>query len=240
MVLVSSNQLLLSIFEDKKVVLVNGGSHQVLSEIVLQDKPLIICMTSAHLAATTLVNKQFQLIKVNGITLEAQTAVNVDVNVIGIAGYKNNMVVSYDRPGVKIISKDGAVIHNLDNTIAGREVFKNPRCIATTSDDSIYVTDWGTHKITKLNSSLTILQTFYGSMLNAPHGLISLSRDQLLVCNKLNDNIMMMIRPSTNSMTVILEKQHGIKSPQSICFCKEQKMMYVAPFGEKILVYQLS
>jgi len=148
------------------------------------------------------------------------------------------MVVSYHPPGVKIISKDGAVIHKLDNTTAGREVFKNPRWIATPSDDSIYVTDWGTHEITRLNSTLTIIQTFSGPMLNTPHGIIALNRDQLLVCNKNNNNILL-IRPSTNSMTVLLDKQHGIEWPQTICFCKEQKKVYVGQYRE-ILVYQLT
>ena len=171
MVLVSPTKLLLSNFEDKQVILVNSKSGQVLSKIVLQDNPRYICMTSAHKAATTLVNKHIQFIKVNGITLEADKTVNVDVDVMGIAGYKNNLVVSYDPPGVRIISKDGAVIHKMDYITAGRELFENPRWIATTSDDSIYVTDWGTNEITRLDSNLTILQTLSCDMLNAPHGI---------------------------------------------------------------------
>jgi len=172
MVLVSPTKLLLSILEDKQVILVNSKSGQVLSKIVLQDNPRFICMTSAHLAATTLANRQIQSIKVNGSSLEAETTVNVNVDVIGIAAYQNNIVVSHGSPpGVKIISKDGAVIHQLDNIAAGREVFENPRWIATTSDDSIYVTDWGTNEITRLDSNLTILQTLSCDMLNAPHGI---------------------------------------------------------------------
>jgi len=238
-VLVSPTKLLLSIFEDKKVVLVDSESHKVLSEIVLQDNPRFICMTSAHLAATTSVNKHIQFLKLHGSSLKTDTTMNVDVDVMGIAAYKNNLVVSYDPPGVRIISKDGTLIHKLDNTTAGREVFKNPRWIATTSDDSIYVTDWGTHEITRLDSSLTILQTFSGSMLKAPFGIISLNRDQLLVCSYANNSILL-IRPSTNNMTVLLEKQHGIEKPQSICFIKEQKKLYVAPHGKKILIFQMA
>jgi len=240
MVLVSPNKLLLSIFVDKKVVLVDSASHKVLSEIVLQDNPRYVCMTSAHLAATTLVNKQIQFIKVNGSSLEAETTVNVDVDVIGIAAYQNNLVVSHGSPpGVKIISQDGAVIQKLDNITAGREVFKNPRWIATTSDDSIYVTDWGTNEITRLDSNLTILQTLSCDMLKAPHGIISLNREQLLVCNFDNSSVVL-VRPNRNSFTDLLGKQHGIENPYSLCFCKEQKKLYVAPYGDKVLVFQLS
>jgi len=239
MVLVSSNKLLLSIFVDKKVVLVDSESGQVLSEIVLQDNPRYVCMTSAHLAAATLVNKNIQFLKVHGSSLKADTTVNLDVNVMGIAAYQDNLVVTYDTSGVRIISKDGTLIHNLDNTTAGREVFKKPRFIATTSDDSIYITDWETHEITRLDSILTILQTFSGSMLKSPCGMIALNRDQLLVCNHSNNNILL-IRPSTRNMTVFLENQNELKTPLSICFCKEQKKLYVALNADRVLVFQLS
>ena len=240
MILVSTSKLMVSIFEQRKIILLDCGSGQVLSEIALHEKPRCLCLTSSHLAATTLVNNKISFITINESILEAASTINVDVNVHGIATLWNNFVISYDPPGVKVISKDGAVIHKLDNKTAGREVFKNPRRIATTPDDSIYVTDWERHELTRLDPSLTILQTFSGSMLKGPHGINeSLNKDQLLVCCRGNNSVVL-IRPSTNSMTVLLGKQHGIERPQSVCFCKEQKKLYVAPYGDRVLVYQLS
>ena len=150
MVLVATDQLLLSIREQCKV----SESGQVLSEIVLQDTPGYICVASASLAATTFLNKTIQFVQVNKTTLQTDSTTNVDVNAYGIASYRNHLVVSYIHPpGVKIISKDGTTIRNLDNTTAERDVFKFPRCIATSSDGSIYmyVTDWGTDEITRLD-----------------------------------------------------------------------------------------
>ena len=241
MVLVSPNRILLTVPEQSKVILVNTESGQVLSEIVLKEKPKFLCMISENLAATTLSNKTIQFIQVNDTTLMTDSTTNVDViNVVyGIASYSNNLVVSHKRPGVRIITKDGRTIRNLDNTTTGREVFKEPRWITTTYDGSIYVTDWGTDEITRMNSSLTILQTFSGDMLKGPHGIISLNKDQLLVCSYRNDTIVL-IRPSTNSMTVLLDKQQGIKEPLYICFCKEQKKLYVSPKADTILVYKLT
>jgi len=277
MMLYSTDKLLMSVFKQKNIKLVEIGSGEVLSEIALQDKPRLLCMAANHLAAAALVNKRIQFIKVNGSTLKEESVLNVNIDVFGVAAHNDNLVVSHDPglilsmngtviqkqdnttagrevcktpqvieptckershdpPGLQIISRDGAVIHKQDNTTAGREVFKHPRWIATTSD-SIYVTDWGTHQITRLDSSLTILQTFTGSLLKDPHGIISLSRDQLLVCCK-NNNRIVQIRPSTNSISVLLEKQHGIESPQSLGFCKVQKKLYVAPNSDKVLVYQ--
>jgi len=237
---VSGDKFLLSPENQEKVVLVDSRRDTVLSEIVLKAKPRFICMVDSQQAATTLDNKTIQFIKINQNTLIDDGVVNVNVNVLGIAAHNNNIVVSYDPPGVQIISKNGAVIHKLDNTITGREVFLKPRWITTTSDGSIYVTDWGTNKITRLDSSLTILHTFAWPMLVGPHGLLAMNGDQLIVCNYRKDNIVL-IEPSSSSMTVILEKQHGIEGPCSICFCKEQKKLYVAPVVEtsNIMVYKL-
>ena len=237
-VLVSQDKLLMSTYQ-KKLILVDSGSGQVLSKIALQDTPRLMCMAEPHLAATTLANKTIQFIQINADNIVKHTTMTVDVNVYGIATHKNNLVMSYYPPGVKIISRAGKIIHTLDNTTARRVVFKYPRRIAITSDDSIYVTDIGTNKITRLDSNLAILQTFSGAMLNCPHGLLTLNRDQLLLCSMINNRILL-LRPSTSSMTVILEKQHGIERPQSVCFCKEQKKLYVSSDSDgRVLVYQM-
>jgi len=236
---VPGDKSLLTIFNKSKLFLLDNKTDTIISEIVLKHNPRSMCMVNSQQAATALANERIQFIRAKDTTLEDETVLDVDVDVMGIAAYQNNLVVSlHDPPGVKIISKDGAVIHKLDNTTEGREVFRKPRYIAATSDDSIYVTDWETHKITRLDSSLTILQSFSGDMLKGPHGIIALNRDQLLVCSYYNNSIVQ-IRPSTNSMSVLMDKQHGIERPQSICFCKKQKKLYVAPGGDtnSVLVY---
>jgi len=239
MVVVSKHKLMMSVLEQRTIILVDSGSGQVLSEITLHNKPRSLVMMGVQLAAATLADCKVQLVEVNGATLKAKTNITVGVDVYGIAAHQHNLIVSYDPPGVKIISMNGTVIHNLDNTTAGKEVFKKPRSIATSFDDSIFVTDWGTHQITRLDVSLTILQTFAGSLMLGPHGIIALNNDCILVCSRDNNSILL-IWPSTNSMTVVLERQHGIKSPKSLCFCKEQKKLYVAPYADEVPVFQLS
>jgi len=239
MVLISDNKLLLSDENVGTLALVDIKSNNVVSKIELRKKPSLVCKIDKNRAATTAGNEiQFLQIEANALRCDLALTSGEDAYQYGIASQGNNLVVTYVLPpGVRIISTDGKIIHKLDNTTAGKELFKQPRWIATTSDGSIYVTDWGTHKITRLDSSLAILQTFSGSLLRGPHGIIALNRDQLLVCNKSNNNILL-IRPSTNSMTVLLDD--GIEKPQSICFCNEQKKLYVASEDDKVMVYQLS
>jgi len=236
MVLVSEKLLLFSNASLNKLALVDINSSKVVSEIELKETPCCVCKIDCNLAAAS--GNTIQFLKIDGNALTCDRAIPSYVKVLGIALQGNNLVVTIDSPpGVQILSMEGKMIHKLDNTKAGKKVFKKPRWIATTSDDSIYVTDWGTHKITRLDSSLTILQTFSGAMLNHPNGILALNRDQLLVCNKHNN--ILLIRPSTSNMTVLLDKQHGIERPQSICFCKEQKKLYVARDRDTIVVYQL-
>ena len=241
MIKVSDDKILFMAKTKSKLILLDSKTETVLSEIVLKGKPRFMCMGDANQVATTLSSKKVQFLNIKDDKLIDDSILDVDVHMMGVAAYNNHLVVSYDPPGVRIISKGGAVIHKLDNTTTGREVFKNPRYIATTADGSIYVTDWGMNNITRLDSNLTLLQTFSGLIVNGPHGIIALNRDQLLVCNKRNNNILL-IRPSTNSMTVLLDKQHGIQKPQSFCFCKKQKKVYVAPIGEttSVLAYKLT
>jgi len=239
---VSGNKSLLTVSNKRKLLLLDNKTDTVLSEIVLNAKTRSTCMIDSQQAATALANKKIQFIKVKDNTLEDEKLLDVDVDVMGIVSFKNTIVVSsHNPPGVRIISKDGAVIHNMDNTTIGREMFKKPRRITATSDDSIYVADWGTHEITRLDSSLTILQKFCDPLFESPCGIIALNRDQLLVCSFGNNSIVQ-IRPSTNSMTVLLDKQHGIQKPQSFCFCKKQKKLYVAPGDEttSVLVYKIT
>ena len=100
-----------------------------LSEIALQDQPRIMCKAETHIAAVALVNKRIQFIKLNGSTLKEGLVLNLNIDVYGVAAHNDNRVVSHDPPGLQIISRNGAVIHKLDNTTAGREVFKSPRWI---------------------------------------------------------------------------------------------------------------
>jgi len=239
MALVSTNRLLLTVPAQSKVMLVQSKTGQVLSEIVLQNQPGFICMVSANRAATTIFNKTIiQFIQVNERTLETDSTTNVDVNAYGIAPYRNNLVVSYLEPsGVKIISNDGETIHKLDNATAGRKVFKNPTWITTTSDGSIYVTEWTSYKIIRLDSSLTVVQTFDDAILVFSRGILSLDKDQLLVGS--GKNHIVLLRPSTNSMTFLLDLHFGIAQNISLCFCKEQKKLYETQFNE-VQVYKLS
>lgn len=234
----SSSKILMRIFNERKVLLAESETGQVLSEIVVQDSPRSLCMTSTHLAAATLANETIQFIQVSENTLEEDSTVNIGVNVYGIAAHRNNLVVSCVPPAVMIISKDGEVIHKLDNQLAGREVFKTPRYITTSSDGSIFVADFRKNTISRLDGSLTILQTLSGPLLNSPHGIIAINRDKLLVCNKSNNNIVE-IRPSSDTMTILLEKQHGIDYPINICLCKKQKKVYVVSEKGNVMIYKL-
>lgn len=242
MTLVSQNTIIFSDGVNVKLILIDKDIGSELSAVTLPECPRVICKIDNKRVVATTSEKSVRFISLNDNALCIDTAFNIDVDIFGIAGLANDFVISHESPaGVSIISNEGRQIHTTDNVIAGRHVFKNPRRIATPPDDTIYVTDRGTHEIIRFDASLKILQTFSGDTLRYPVGIIYINTDQLLVCSRNTDNIIL-IRPSTNSMTVLLDKQHGIYRPTSLGFCKEEKKLFIASHGtiNSVLAFKLT
>jgi len=242
MTLVSEDKILFSDAINKKIILFDKCNGKQFSEILLRASPRIIYMVDNSQAVASTSDKYIQWINIPSNVLTTDSEIKVDVEIYGLTCRGDNFVVAHESPpGVAIIGKDGKVIHKVDNVISGRKLFENPRCITTPSDGSIYVTDRGTRQIFRFDACLTVLQSFSGELLSYPLGIIYINRDQLLVCNKDDDNIIL-IRPSSNSMTVLLDKQHGIECPTSLGFCKEQKKLYISSLGQlnSVLVFKLT
>ena len=67
---VSGDKFLLSAKNKSKLVLLDSKTNTVISEIILKEKPRFICMIDSQTAATTLVDKKIQFIRVKDNTLE--------------------------------------------------------------------------------------------------------------------------------------------------------------------------
>ena len=91
-----------------------------------------------------------------------------------------------------------------------------------------------------VDASLNILQTFTSPLLQDLRGIISVTEDQVLVCSHMNNSILL-LQPSTNTVTTLLGKDDGIDSPHSLAYCPDQKRLYIAPsyLTDTIKVYQI-
>jgi len=237
--LVSSDYILLFIKSTKEVQLVNTRDGRVLSEVSVttssswahlfssyMDKWYMLSLIRKDRAAVAFSNKvQFINIQGQSLTLGTVLKLNHDPRGVSRCG-KSDLVVSYNTaPWLEVISPDGSVRHQFHQN-GTTSHFKSPDYLTTSVDGYIYVSDSGTKTITKLNSSLQMLQTFSDPLLSAPRDMISISPDQLLVCSCWNYRIVL-LNTSTGKSSILLGKQDGIDIPWSLCYCHEQEKLYV-------------
>jgi len=151
-------------FFNNSVKLIDTTSGTVACSTPLSSLPQGICMYDDNTALVTLpVEKLIQFIRIDGKTLKLDKTMNVSGHIRGITTCRENIVVSYAKPpGVKMLSRTGSLEVRIDNTTAGREVFRYPEYLTTSTDQqSIYVSDRDAHMITVFRYSRRSLTTCY-------------------------------------------------------------------------------
>jgi len=226
---VSDTRVLVTMWKEKEVMLVDSQTCVTLAHITLEHAPANVCMWDNNTAVVTLVlKKKVQFINIHGDSLTLGRSLNVNGDVRGIARSEEGLVVSYESsPWLEVLALNGRVLHRF-MPVAGRGVFEYTAFIATSADNMVYVSDWGTSTVTQLDSNLRVTKTFSDPMLQKPWGIISVSADQVLVCSRDNNRILLLC-PSTGVITSILDKKDGIEKPYALTFSPSQRKLYVVP-----------
>ena len=212
-----------------------------LSQVQLQYAPWSMCLTDRNTAAVSMMGEKIQMIQVKDNTLTLGKVLTVSEDIWGITSCRNFLVVSYSKtPWLEAVSMDGKVLKQFDKRGESQH-FNIPNFMYTSPDGSIFISDHGTNTITKVNESLNLLQTFTSPLLEVPLGITAVTEDQILVCSKKNRSIVL-LRPSTNTMSTLLGKDDGIVDHESLAYCPYQMKVYVAPsfFTPTINVYQIT
>jgi len=204
---------------------VDGGN---VSCVCLPSVPDGVCLLRDGLAAVTQrLKQQIQFIRVDGDTLSLDKSIKVKGPVIGISACDSHLVVTYDRSvGVETITLDGRVIDEMDNKKAGKQVFKHPYYITTTSSGDIFVSDCGNRTIIQMDRTLRITRTFSSPMLKKPRGIVSVGTDQLLVADQ-EGNSIVVLNPTNGTVTPLLGQADGIQKPWAVAWCPDSKKLYV-------------
>ena len=238
MKVVTPDTLLVSNYSKKCVQMVDSRNGRVLSEVQLRYGPGRMCLTDRTTAAV-IMGKKIQMIQVKDNTLTKGRELSVSGDMWGITFCKNSLVVSYDHsPWIEVVSMEGKVLQQFDQTGKSQH-FKYPWFMCTTSDGSVLISDYETNTITRVDASLNIMQTFTSPLLQGPHGIIAVTEDQILVCSWRN-NSLLVLQPSTNTVTTLLGKDVLIDTPHSLAYCPDQKKVYVAQHYCIIKVYQIT
>ena len=238
---VSPTEMLLCDWEQNKVKLVNSIAGGVVASVSVPHGPLRICLLSESMAAVSLSAKKVQFIRVGRGSLTLDRMLDVDEEIYGITTLDSCLVTSStDPPGVTIMSVDGKLMYTVDNQKAGREVFKEPYFLTSSVDGYIYVSDWDTNTVTKLDNKLNMQKTFTDPSLQGVRGIVSISCDQLLMCSKAN-HIIVLLNTRFGKTTVLLGQQDGLKEPWALTYCHTQRKLFVAPCDSTthIQVYKL-
>jgi len=241
MAVVSPDMLLASNRSEMCVQLLDCLKGEVVSKVQLQATPWKICLTDSKTAAVQVGDKKIQMIKVKDKILTQGRELTVSGAIIGLTSSRNSLVVSYgSQPWLEVISMDGKVLHQFDKSGTSKQ-FKVPFFMCTTPGGSVFISDNGTHTITMVDAQLNILQTFTSPMLEVPCGITAVTGDQILVCSYSN-NSLVLLQPSTNTMSTLLGKDDEIAHPYSLTYCPDQRKGYVATssYTDTIKVYQVS
>ena len=226
----SPTEMMVCAYGERKVNLVNSTTGGVVASVSVPGKPLRICLLSG-MAAVSLYEKKIQLIRVGLGSLTLDRVLKVDKDIYGITTLDSCLITSStDPPRVTMMSMDGKLMYIVDNQKAGRELFEDPYFLTSSVDGYIYVSDWDTNTVTKLDNKLNVLKTFTDPSLQIIYGIISITRDQLLVCS-LNNTSIVLLNTSTGNRTVLVGEQDGLEKPYTLTYCHTQKKLFVAPCG---------
>jgi len=223
----SPDSFLLSNNTKESIQLVDSRTGSTLSEVSTQGLGLWgICMVGRELVAVTHPgHNKLQLVHVRGGRLTPGTVLDVKAACWGVAGSGDNVVVSYGSPPwLEVMDTDGRVLHQYQDPGAAH-TFKWPNFLTTSNDGFIYVADSKLYTITKLDSSLKVLQTFSDPHLEGPKGITLVGDGQLLVCSWWKDSIVH-VDVNSGKMATILGEEDGIVRPRSLAYCPQQRKLF--------------
>jgi len=187
MAVLPSCNLLVADMLNQSVKVVDVQTGRLLSHLLLPSEPLSLCLLPGDRAAVSLLPERvIQIIDTSTDQLKLLDSVNVDRKYNGCLGYMNNkfIVGSSDQQCVASLNIEGTLLRSVSKDNTGNRLFKNPLYICVTTDidgPSIYVSDSGTHTITRLSEKLEVLQTFRLPSKYGPYRLAAAGRGQLLV-----------------------------------------------------------
>ncbi|XP_045192504.2 uncharacterized protein LOC123548920 [Mercenaria mercenaria] len=241
MVAVAPDTLVCTDYHNYSVKLIDIKSDKITSELKLTAGPFDITYVSDDQLAVTVTNERkiYLLSFRNGLSKTRDFVVNG--RCFGIAYSNDRLVVSYIRPQkVEILSLDWEVIQRIDTDSSGKALFCIPKYVAVDRDcNSIFVSNFMDHSVTKLTTSGKVLDIYKDSNLSYPTGIAVYSDGSVLVCNSGKDNLHL-LSPENKKIKTVVNKT---EAPQALCFNRESDSLFLSYHGSKcntILKYKLT
>ena len=179
--------------------------------------------TSLHLVWIKLLLSGTQIIRVISTKpdLSRLRTITVDEDCRGICSTTDNdLLVTFIYPGkVQVLDEHGTVLCEMGTRADSKPQLNYPLylLVVTEKDKEIlYVSDQGTHTITKFSMTGQILLTYKDSDLKWPRGLAATDDGHVLVCGYTCHNVQVVSMSGKKVRTLLCEK-NGIIQPQATC-----------------------
>jgi len=237
---VSPTEILVCDYCSKTVSMVDNTLGLIVAKVSVPGSPRRICVLSKGISAVTLEGKKVQFLKVGRWSLTLDSVLEFDKEVFGIASLNNNLILSFSNPSrIAMMTLEGKLICTIDNEKAGGEVFHNRVYLTNSKDGHIFASDCDGNTVTKLDNRLVVMRTYTDPNLQSPRGIISIGRDQLLVC--CCDNSVVLLNTRTGNTTVLLGEHDGLTCPYALTYCHTQKKLFVTSgvLSKKIQAYKI-
>jgi len=224
---VSPTEILACDYVGKTVALVDSIRGDIVATVLTPGRPRSLCVLREGILAVSLEGKKVQFIKVGRGALTLDHVLEFDKDVFGIASLNNNLILSFSNPSrIAMMTLEGKFICTVDNQKAGGEVFRRPAYLTNPTDGHIFASDCDANTVTKLDNRLVVMRTYTDPSIQSPHGIISISRDQLLVCSCHNHSVVL-LNTRTGNTTVLLGEQDGLSCPKALTYCHTQRQLFV-------------
>jgi len=232
--LVPNNRMILCDSNNQSVKILDLKSCRLVSTVRVSSPPYDVCAIPEQRFAVSLPNEgKIQKIIIQG-GLALTTSFKTRNNCRGIRNVRNTLVVTYwECNGLEILDLDGQVLKQIQSDEHGQPLFVTPFYVAVDRlGRNIYVSDHNRNTITKLDLELNVLHTFVKKPIKGPRSMFAVDDCHLLVCCRDNDKILL-LNTETEEVHIFLGVDHGIVSPQYVCYSSDLKTVFVTCISER-------
>ena len=240
----SNGHVVLCDHSNKQINLLND-SWTITGRLQLPDQPMDVSVIDPNNVIVSLpVKKQLQKVQVFP-KMKAGSTILLDRKCWGVAVSGQEIYTTcHDNPGqgeVRVLDLQGNVKRRLGTNPDGTYLFTNPNYITVSaSGEKVFVSDWGTHTVTCLTPSGTVIYTYKDDDMSHPRGLICDSGDNFLVCVGIPNNVHT-ISPDGNKYHTLLTSKDGLRGPSSIAYKESEDTLIVGCRGsDKLLLFKLA
>ncbi|XP_060593629.1 E3 ubiquitin-protein ligase TRIM71-like [Ruditapes philippinarum] len=233
MVLISTTNMIVADYNNKKIKIINIDTGTLVSEIILSSSPRdVIKLPQNKLAVALPAEKCIQIVSYTDTSLSLDRRIDVGESCYCVAYCQDKLVVGCNfNPGkLVILDLDGNIIQVFDTP----GLFKGPDKIVISSDEKfMYVSNYDGQQseVVKVDWQGNVLQRFADQGYIYPKGIQELEDGTLLVCYTDSSNIVRLSSSFKKCEIVGLEKT-DFYNPVAVYYNDRNHKLYISCSSE--------